>query len=115
MDLITEAIVTERALETLALEILATKGPLPVGEIGKVLADITSIPNLSQKLKEKFGGLKKFIEQFPTSFVISNDHPFNPNVLLRATLAPDQLEMIDNGMFPPQLLAKAKKVSMLDF
>eukprot|EP01031_Cornospumella_fuschlensis_P037993 gene37993-46157_t len=112
MDLITEAIVTERALETLAMEILATKGPLPVGEIGKVLADITSIPNLSQKLKEKFGGLKKFIEQFPTSFVISNDHPFNPNVLLRATLAPDQLEMIDNGMFPPQLLAKAKKAAI---
>lgn len=112
-DLIMEAIVSEGALQCLAMEILATKGPLPVGEIGKILADITSIPNLSQKLKEKFGGLKKFLELFPMSFVISNDHPFNPNVLLRSSLSAEHLEMIDKGMFPPQLLVRPKKVSLL--
>jgi hypothetical protein len=66
---------------------------------------------LSQKLKEKFGGLKKFLENFPASFVVSNDHPFNPNVLLRTTLAAEHLEMIDQGIFPSQLLVRPKKVS----
>jgi len=106
-----EAVVSDGALEALAMEILATKGPLPVGEIGKILADTTSIPNLSQKLKEKFGGLKKFLELFPSSFVISNDHPFNPNVLLRSSLSMEHLEMIDKGLFPPQLLVRPKKVT----
>lgn len=109
-DLILEAVVSEHALQSLTMEILATKGSLPVGEIGKVLADITSIPNLSQKLKEKFGGLKKFVELFPMSFVISNDHPFNPNVLLRSSLSTEYLDMIDKGIFPPQLLIRPKKV-----
>jgi len=58
-NLVIESIVTENALITLSIEILAEKGPLPVGEIGKILAELTSIPNLSMKLKEKFGGLKK--------------------------------------------------------
>eukprot|EP00981_Chlorochromonas_danica_P000533 scaffold108_cov167-Ochromonas_danica.AAC.5 len=110
-DLILEAVVSEHALQSLTMEILATKGSLPVGEIGKVLADITSIPNLSQKLKEKFGGLKKFVELFPMSFVISNDHPFNPNVLLRSSLSTEYLEMIDKGIFPPQLLIRPKKTA----
>jgi hypothetical protein len=58
-NLIIESVVTESALINLSIEILADKGPLPVGEIGKILAELTSIPNLSVRLKEKFGGLKK--------------------------------------------------------
>ena len=106
-----ESIVSDQALQVLAMEILAQKGPLPVGEIGKILAELTSIPNLSLKLKEKFGGLKKFLEQYPASFVVSNDHPFNPNVLLRCSLSPEHLELIDKGIFPHQLLIKAKKAA----
>lgn len=105
-----ESIVTESALIVVAMEILVVKGPLPVGEIGKVLAEMTSIPNLSHKLKDKFGGLKKFLEQYPKQFVISNDHPFNPNVLLRNSLSLEQRDMIDKGIIPHQLVAKAKKV-----
>jgi hypothetical protein len=108
-NLMVEAVLSESALQNLATEILAVKGPLPVGEIGKILAELTSIGNLSQKLKEKFGGLKKFLEHFPTSFVIFNDHPFNPNVLLRRSLTTEQLDLIDRGIFPHQLLLKAKK------
>ena len=112
-DLMIEAIVTDQALQVLAMEILAMKGPLPVGEIGKVLAEMTSIPSLSLRLKEKYGGLKKFLEQYPASFVVSNDHPFNPNVLLKCSLSQEHLDLLDKGIFPHQLLVKAKKVNFL--
>lgn len=109
-NLILESVISESALSNLAMEILAVKGSLPVGEIGKILAEWTSISNLSQRLKEKFGGLKKFLEHFPTNFVIFNDHPFNPNVLLRQALSQENRDLIDKGIFPHQALAKSKKV-----
>jgi hypothetical protein len=114
-NLMLESVLSEPALLTLSTEILAVKGPLPVGEIGKLLAETTSIGNLSQKLKEKFGGLKKFLERFPNVFVISNDHPFNPNVLLRCSLTSEHLGLIDRGIFPHQLLQKTKKVPISSF
>jgi hypothetical protein len=92
------------------MEILADKGPLPVGEIGKVLTELASIPNLSMKLKENFGGLKKFLERYQDKLILSNDHPFNPHVILRASVDKQQLQMIDNGIFPPQLNIKSRKV-----
>jgi hypothetical protein len=110
-NMMLESALSEPALLTLSTEILAVKGPLPVGEIGKLLAETTSIGNMSQKLKEKFGGLKKFLERFQNVFVISNDHPFNPNVLLRCALSAEHLDLIDRGIFPHQLLQKPKKVS----
>lgn len=109
-NLMLESVLSEPALLTLSTEILAVKGPLPVGEIGKILAETTSIGSLSQKLKERFGGLKKFLERFQNTFVISNDHPFNPNVLLRSSLSAEHLDLIDRGIFPHQLLQKTKKV-----
>jgi hypothetical protein len=112
MNMFLESVVSETALLALSVEMLTEKGPLPVGEIGKILAELTSIPNLSQKLKEKFGGLKRFLEHFPNKFVISNDHPFNPNVMLRSTLSQEHLELIDRGIFPHQLISKAKKVRL---
>lgn len=105
-----ESAVNNEGLLILTQEILAVKGPLPVGEIGKILAELTSIPNLSVKLKERYGGLKKYLEVYPDIFVISNDHPFNPNVLLRCSLAPEHLEMIEKGNFPHHVVARAKKV-----
>ena len=107
---ILENVVSESALLTVSIDILHSKGPLPVGEIGKILADLTGIPNLSAKLKERFGGLKKFLEQCSNTFAISNDHPFNPHVMLRETLSAEHLEVIDRGIFPSQLVAKTRKV-----
>eukprot|EP00597_Dinobryon_sp_UTEXLB2267_P011396 CAMPEP_0170131784 /NCGR_PEP_ID=MMETSP0020_2-20130122/23479_1 /TAXON_ID=98059 /ORGANISM="Dinobryon sp., Strain UTEXLB2267" /LENGTH=1331 /DNA_ID=CAMNT_0010366975 /DNA_START=37 /DNA_END=4032 /DNA_ORIENTATION=+ len=106
-----ESMVSEAALLTVSVEILSSKGPLPVGEIGKVLAELTCIPNLSLKLKERFGGLKKFLEHFSDKFAISNDHPFNPHVMLRDTLSAEHLELIDRGIFPHQLLMKTRKLT----
>ena len=83
-SLLLESQVTISALRTLSREILADRGPLPVGEIGKLLQETTSIATLSTILKDQFGGLKKFLEKFPADFLISGDHPFNPHVYLRA-------------------------------
>lgn len=105
-----ENMLSESALLTVSIEILNSKGPLPVGEIGKVLAELTCIPNLSVKLKERFGGLKKFLEHYSDKFAISNDHPFNPHVMLRETLSAEHLELIDRGIFPNQLSMKTRKV-----
>eukprot|EP01033_Poteriospumella_lacustris_P008625 gene8625-6214_t len=110
-NLMIESAVNDEGLLILTQEILAVKGPLPVGEIGKILAETTNIPNLSIKLKERYGGLKKYLETFPDRFVISTDHPFNPNVLLRCSLAPEHLEMIEKGNFPHHIVARAKKAS----
>jgi hypothetical protein len=110
-DMMLEKVVTDSALLTLCIEILTHRGPLPVGEIGKILAELTGIPNLSTKLKDKFGGLKRFLERFPDVVVFSNDHPFNPHALLRSALAPELLDLIDRGIFPVQLINKTKKVS----
>jgi hypothetical protein len=79
-----EAEVSDSALFSLSKEILNDKGPLPVGEIGKLLQEFTANAGLSQTLKDQFGGLKRFLEKFPDDFVISTDHPFNPHVYLKA-------------------------------
>ena len=110
---ILENVVSASALLTVTIDILHSKGPLPVGEIGKILAELTCIPNLSAKLKERFGGLKKFLEQCSDKFANSNDHPFNPHVMLRETLSAEHLELIDRGIFPSQLAAKTRKVHNL--
>ena len=109
-ELILNAEISEPALLALTMEILATRGPLPVGEIGKLLAETTSIPNLSHRLKDRYNGLKKFLELYPNDFVISNDHPFNPSVVLRCVLSQENLEMIERGIYPHQMIARAKKV-----
>jgi hypothetical protein len=70
-DLVLESIVSESALITMATEVLTEKGPLPVSEIGKILAEWTSFNALTQKLKESHGGLKNFLEQYPEIFFSS--------------------------------------------
>jgi hypothetical protein len=109
-----EGMVSESALMIICTEILVDRGTLPVGEIGKILQELTAVPNFSNKLKEKFGGLKKFLEKYPDSFVISTDHPFNPHVFLKKLLSAEDLEVINRGIVPPQLTAKFKKV-LFDF
>lgn len=89
--------VTAPALLSLASEILSSRGPLPVGEVGKVLQDATSNTNLSAVLKEKFGGLKRFLEAYPGVFTLGNDHPFNPHVYRTPALTKAQKENLAAG------------------
>lgn len=99
-SLLLESEVTAPALLALAREILKEKGPLPVGEIGKALQESTSNPQIPSILKEKFGGLKKFLEVNRESFLISNDHPYNPKVYLTDTLTQSQIQDIMQGIAP---------------
>jgi len=69
-NLILEGRVTETALLILTKDILSERGTLPVGEIGKMLQELTSLISLSAKLKEKFGGLKKFLEKYSEHYLI---------------------------------------------
>ena len=108
-NFIAESIISESAILTFCTDTLTFKGPLPAGELGKLLSEASSILNLSHKLREKFGGLKKFLERYPEIFVFSNDHPFNPHVLLRSTISQENLELIDRGIFPVHLISKGAR------
>jgi len=84
-------------LVNIADQILLEKGPLPVGEVGKMLQEATGNLQLSQMLKEKHNGLKKFLEKYSDKFIMSNDHPFNPHVYLRRCFSAEEQRLIENG------------------
>ena len=110
-SLLLESEVTEPALRALSVEILAERGPLPVGEIGKLLQEATANPSLSSTLKDKFGGLKKFLEKYSEDFFISNNHPFNPHVYLKSTLSSEDVAFINSGGgLAPGQSKKSRKV-----
>ena len=90
-------IINPSQLITLAESVLNEKGPLPVGEVGKMLQEATGNAQLSQILKERHNGLKKFLEKFSDKFIMSCDHPFNPHVYLRRSYGPDEQKEIENG------------------
>lgn len=113
MDLVLTGCVSESAVLALSKEILFERGTLPVGEIGKVLQELTCASSFLGKLKEKFGGLKKFLERFPDEFMICTDHPFNPHVFVKKALNVEELEMVAKGIVPPHLTAKYKKVTAM--
>merc|ERR1711968_311699 len=96
-QLFTNGFSGERLMK-LTKAILEEKGPLPVGEIGKVLKEKIANDRLTAILKEKFGGLKNFLEQFyGDEFVLSTNHKFNPKVYLRKSLSMDDIEKIKSG------------------
>jgi len=113
-NLMVESIISRVSLLDLVMEILEHKGPLPIGEVGKALAELTCISGLSLRLKEKYGGLKKFLEEYSAIIIIGNDHPFNPHVVLRCSLTVEQQNMVDRGQFPTQAVIKMKKVCTHD-
>lgn len=98
--------VSESALLSLCIEVLTERKILPVGEVGKIVSDVTAIPHLSSQLREKFGGLKKFLERYPEIFVFSKDHPFNPNVVLKKSITSEQYELVERGAVSLQSLFK---------
>ncbi len=67
----------------IAVQLLSSHGPVPVGEVGKLLQEATGNAQLPAMVKEMFGGLKKFLEAHPHLFRIGTDHPFNPLVSLQ--------------------------------
>ena len=104
-----KSMISEYAFISLVMEILADKIYLPVGEIGKIFSDVTLIPNLSLLLKDKYGGLKKFLEQYPYLIILASDHLFNPNAVLRCMLTPVQVENIERKAVSVPALMKSRK------
>ena len=109
-NLMVESVISRTAVLDLVVEILTQKGPLPIGEVGKALAELTCITGLSSRLKEAYGGLKKFLEVHNTVVIIGSDHPFNPHIVLRSSLSADNLALADSGVFPTHAVLKMKKV-----
>lgn len=108
-NFIADCILSDSAIITFCIDLLLIRGPLPAGEVGKILSEASSLQNLSHRLRERYGGLKKFLEKFPELFIFSNDHPFNPHILLRQAISPENLELIERGIFPMQLLSKSSR------
>jgi hypothetical protein len=63
----------------------------------------------SNRLKETFGGLKKFLEKFPDVFLLGAEHPFNPFVFLRKHITQEDSDSIHRGIIPKLLLDKIEK------
>jgi hypothetical protein len=76
----------EDALVSLAISILMEHGGVPVGKMGTLLHKAANNHNLPSLLKERYGGLKKFLQNRNDVFVLGTDHPYNPHVTLRANI-----------------------------
>ena len=73
---------TEVQLITLACRILADHGSVPVGKMGSLLHKAANDHTLPALLKERYGGLKKFLQAQSQYFILGEDHPYNPHVAL---------------------------------
>ena len=70
---------------------------LPVGEIGKGLLERTGNNSIMSEIKERYGGLKRFLESQIGIFKVGEDHPFNPSVSLDESLIPVGYVMNDKN------------------
>ena len=73
---------TEPQLITLACRILSDHGSVPVGKMGSLLHKAANDHTLPALLKERYGGLKKFLQAQCKYFILGDDHPYNPHVAL---------------------------------
>ena len=111
MDLFLHGRVKESSIRNSVIEILEERGSVTVGDLGKMLKETTCITNISARLRENFGGLKKFLElDSPALFTVCTNHAFNPHTFLTSTLSDEEKEMIQNGKVPARFTAQNKKV-----
>jgi DNA polymerase III epsilon subunit-like protein len=82
---------SEESLISLASGILMKHGAVPVGKMGSLLHKAANNHSLPALLKEKYGGLKKFLQLHEKDFVLGEDHPYNPHVSLRCLRMDDPL------------------------
>jgi hypothetical protein len=74
--------VSEEDLVAMINKLLSQYGSVPVGKLGSLLHNVMNNHSLPSMLKERYGGLKKFIERHLDKFTIGADHQFNPTVHL---------------------------------
>ena len=76
--------VSEIGLLAFLTQTLVTRKTLLIGEIGQALRATFGGQDWSAILKERFGGLKRFLERHSELFWIDTDHPLNPHIYLRS-------------------------------
>ena len=89
--------VSEAELVAMIQRLLVQCGSVPVGKLGSLLHNVMNNHSLPSMLKEKFGGLKRFLERHLDLFTIGVDHPFNPHVHLTADYAQQQQQQQPSG------------------
>ena len=89
--------VSEPELVSMIQRLLLQCGSVPVGKLGSLLHNVMNNHSLPSMLKEKFGGLKRFLERHLDLFTIGVDHPFNPHVHLAAEYAQQQQQQQQQG------------------
>ena len=110
MDLFLHGRVHESSIRNLLNEILNERGSVPVGELGKIMQEMTGTSNLSARLRSSFDGLKKFLESNPAEFTMCNDHPYNPHLFLTRTLTEAEKIEVINGIVPARFVSQNNKV-----
>jgi hypothetical protein len=73
---------TDSELIAIISRILLEHGQATIGKLGSLLQSYTDNHNLSQFIKERHGGLKRFCEKNSHIFLIGADHQYNPTVSL---------------------------------
>ena len=80
---------TDKSLRDIVIQLIIRQSRggvvLPVGEIGKGLLEKTGNVLIMSEIKERYGGLKRFLESQP-GIQVHDDHPFNPSVTLDPSL-----------------------------
>ncbi|KAK1868103.1 hypothetical protein I4F81_010598 [Pyropia yezoensis] len=81
---IVDAQVTELGLLAFLTAVLDEHGPLLIGEIGQHLRATFGRHDWGVLLRERFGGLKRFLLRHADVFLVDTDHPLNPHIYLRS-------------------------------
>lgn len=85
--------VTEEDLVKLIANILALHGRVSIGKMGSLLHKAANDHTLPALMKQRYGGLKKFLQSHSMKFVVDDDHPYNPHVELHAGVSNKSIPM----------------------
>jgi hypothetical protein len=113
--MINKGIICDSSLLFAVIQAIEMKGALPVGEVGKVMSIHGDAAALSKFIKDRFGGLKKYLERFPLLFVFGDDHEYNPHVFLTSLLSEESKAKIDRhtNTLSMEYMVRHRQVSTL--
>jgi hypothetical protein len=77
---------SEDELIALTCKILIEHGSVPVGKLGSLLHKAANDHTLPALLKERYGGLKKFLQSQGKWFLLADNHVYNPDVTLNPAI-----------------------------
>ncbi|GAB5360593.1 hypothetical protein AAMO2058_000641000 [Amorphochlora amoebiformis] len=80
------AITHEEIVELACTVLRRYPGGMAIAKLGTLMHKEANNHALPSILKERYGGLKKFLQGQQDKCVMGNDHPYNPHVTLRSNL-----------------------------